>query len=71
MKFNNRFRIVAEPYITEAYCNCGQELKTVSNGLLASALFCPKCEAVYQLKLIRVPKKQISDEYLEQCRREA
>jgi hypothetical protein len=62
--------IHAEPYITRAYCKCKEALKQVSNGFLGTAFYCSKCDSVYELKLIKVPKKKISKEYLEQCRKE-
>jgi len=65
------FKIHATPFIEDAYCKCGEELKMVSNGLLSSALYCPKCEKIYELKLIKVPGDKISKEYLEQCRKES
>jgi hypothetical protein len=71
MKFNG-FTLAAVPLI-DAHCKeCGSRLHEVSNGLLSIALYCPNrmCEAVYTLKMIRVPKKDIRPDYLEQCRRE-
>lgn len=70
MKFN-KFRIVASPHIVEASCECGNYMKEVSNGLFETALYCKKCENVYELKLIKVAKKKISYEFLEQCRAES
>lgn len=70
MKFD-KFRITASPFITDAYCACGTELREVPDGRLSSAMFCPKCESVYTLKLIKLPKKQISAEYLKQAREDA
>lgn len=69
MQFKN-FTIHATPHIAEAHCQCGNKLHEVSNGFLSVALFCPKCEDVYQLKLIKTPKKDISAEFLKQCREE-
>lgn len=69
MKFTG-FEIQAEVYITRSFCECGEELKEVSDGWLSSALFCPKCENVYQIKRIKVPKSKITKKYLEQCRKE-
>ena len=50
--------------------DCHNDLKEVPNGWLSSALFCPKCEAVYEIKLVKVPKEKVTKEYLEQCRKE-
>lgn len=69
MKFKN-FRITAAPYL-EGRCKCGAILKEVGDGFHSSALFCPRCEKVYTIKLVQVPAKKISADYLEQCKREA
>ena len=69
MQFKN-FRIWASPFIKDAYCKCGEELKQVSNGLFGVVMFCPKCENVYELKLIKVPKGKVGMAFLEQARRE-
>lgn len=69
MKFEN-FEIHAQPFLSNAYCRCGNNLKEVSNGLFSSAMFCTKCENVYIAKLIKLPDKKISDEFLEQARSE-
>ena len=71
MKYDN-FNITAQPYITEAYCNnCSGELVEVSNGWFSSAMFCPKCERVFVLKLIKAKDKDINEAFLEQARKEA
>jgi hypothetical protein len=70
MLFKN-FTIFAIPHITDAYCQCGETLKEVSDGLLGIAFYCPKCENVYRLKLVKVSKNKISKEYLKQARAEA
>ena len=71
MKFEG-FRIHAEPFITEAHCRkCRNELVEVSNGWFSRAMFCTNCESVYVLKLIRVPDKKVTKEFLEQAHREA
>ena len=53
-----------------AFCKCGNTLRTVSNGLLSNVMFCSKCENIYQLQLRKIPKKKISKEFIEQCRKE-
>ena len=69
MKFGN-IRIDSQPIISEAACNkCGHYCDVVSNGFLDNLLFCSKCEIVYELKLIKMPNKFITEEYLEQCRK--
>jgi uncharacterized radical SAM superfamily protein len=65
-----KFRITATPHIIEARCKCGNYAKEVSNGWLSSALYCPHCETVYELKMVKVPDNKISKEFLEQCREE-
>ena len=67
----NKFKINAAPFFCDAYCKCGKELIEVSNGFLSSSLFCQKCENVYEIKMVKVPKKRLSKDYLEQCREEA
>jgi hypothetical protein len=69
MIFQN-FKIAASPFIHDAYCGCGKRLEQVSNGLFSVALFCPHCENVYIPKLIKLPEKKVTKEFLEQCREE-
>lgn len=64
------FRIVATPSIMEAYCKCGNELREVSSGFLGTALYCPKCENVYEIKLVKAAAKNVSERFLQQCRDE-
>lgn len=64
------FTIAATPFITDAFCKCGNTLKQVSNGLFGSAMFCTKCEKVYTLKLVQAPTKDVGSEFLGQCRKE-
>ena len=68
MIFNN-FELHATPFISNASCKCGQELKQVSNGFFSFVLYCPKCENIYKMKMVKIPKKKISKEFLEQCRK--
>ena len=71
MKFDN-FEIHASPFLSDAYCKrCHNSLIEVSNGWFSSAMFCPKCELVYIVKLIQVPKSKVSKEFLEQARKDA
>ena len=69
MKFKN-FSISAYTRIVDAHCDCRAELVEVSNGFLSSAMYCPKCENVYILKLVKVPKSKINDAFLKQSREE-
>lgn len=66
----NNYEIHARAFITKAYCKCGTTLAEVSDGWLSKAMYCPKCENVYKLKLIKVPAKRITKKYLLQCRQE-
>ena len=67
MKFDG-FEIHAEPYLNDAYCECGEKLHEVSNGWISRAFFCAKCENVYLIKKVKVPKKKITKEFLQQCK---
>jgi thiol-disulfide isomerase/thioredoxin len=67
MKFKN-FEIHASPFIINAYCRCGGTLKEVPNGWFSIALFCPKCESIYVPKLVKMPRKQINKEYLNELK---
>ncbi len=70
MEFNG-FKIHSFPQIIDAYCKkCGELLKQVSNGWISSVMFCIKCENVYELKLMKVAKKKIGEDFLMQCRQE-
>lgn len=62
------FKLAATPFIADAYCKYGHRLVEVPNGLMSSVLFCPKCEDIYQLKLVKIPKAKITEEFLQQCR---
>jgi len=71
MKFDD-FEITASPFLTNAYCKtCRNSLVEVSNGWFSSAMFCPKCKLVYVVKLIKVPNKKISKEFLAHAEKEA
>jgi len=68
MKYDG-FRIEAYPQITDAACKkCRGRLREVDNGWFSTAMFCPKCESVFTLKLIKTPAKNVSKDFLEQCR---
>lgn len=70
MKFEG-FSIHAHPFISNASCReCHATLKEVSNGLISSAMFCPKCESVYILRLVKLPKNKVTPEFLAQSRQE-
>lgn len=67
MIFDN-FKIAASPFIADAYCKCGNRLQEVKNGLMSVVLYCPKCEDIYQLKLVKIPKSKVPEEFLNQCK---
>lgn len=70
MKFDD-FEIHANPYIINAYCKeCRCDLIEISNGWFSRVMFCPKCENIYALKLIKIPKNKINGRFLEQARKE-
>ncbi len=62
--------ICATLFLTHGSCKCGESLVQVDNGWLSKAMFCPKCENVYVLKLTKVPNKQVSENFIAQCRKE-
>jgi hypothetical protein len=65
------FSIHAEPFISKAYCKkCHGSCQQVSNGWFSACLFCPTCEIVYELKMVKVPEKKVSEEFLAQAREE-
>ena len=64
------FKINATPFLSEGYCECGETLREVSNGLLSGAFYCIKCENVYTLKLIKIQKKYLNKKFIDQCREE-
>lgn len=64
----NSFKISAQPFIHDAYCKCGHELIEVPNGLMSRALFCAKCESVYEIVLRKIPDSKVTDEFLKQSR---
>lgn len=69
MKFD-KFSLAARPFITDAYCQCGGTLREVMDGLLSIAMFCPKCESVYKLKLVKVAKSRVNPKFIEQAKAE-
>lgn len=65
------FEINAMPFFSSMNCkNCGESLKEVSDGWLSRAFYCPECENVYTLKIIKVSDKKITKKFLKQCREE-
>jgi len=67
MIFDN-FKIAASPFIADAYCKCGNKLHEVPNGFMSIVMYCQKCEDVYQLKLVKMPKAKVPRDFLEQCK---
>lgn len=70
MRFKG-FSIFSEIFIPDAYCECGTNLKMVSNGWISKAMFCPKCESVYELKLVKIPKTKVTEKFIKQSRKES
>jgi hypothetical protein len=65
------FEIHAEPFISNATCRvCRKRLHQVSNGLFGVAMFCPACESVYELKLVKIPGSNVGKEFIEQSHNE-
>lgn len=63
------FELHAEPTVTSARCRkCRNDLVEVPNGFLSRAWFCPACEFVYMLKLVKAPASTIDDAFMAQCR---
>lgn len=55
----------------DIYCpNCNGRLKQIMNGFLGTAWICKKCHSVYQLHLIKVPKKELNKEYMDYALKE-
>ena len=65
-----KFELHADPHIHNARCKCGTTLEEVSNGWFDMALFCPKCENVYVLTLVKLPASKVSPEFLAQAKKE-
>lgn len=70
MDYGNDLEIVSTPQI-RAYCKCGNRVTEVSNGWASKLVFCPSCESVYQLKLVKVPEAKYDEKFLNQCRKES
>jgi len=62
------FKIAATPFIHDAYCKCGSYLTEVDNGWFSKAMYCPRCENVYVLKLVKLSNNRVPDKFLKQCR---
>jgi len=66
------FEIHASPFLTNAYCKkCRNKLVEIMNGWFSRAMFCPKCKIVYTVKLVKMPDKKVSKDFLEQAEKEA
>ena len=70
MQFVN-FSLYAEPFINKATCRvCRGKLTQVPNGFISIAMYCPECENVYTLKLVKVPNKKLNQDFIDMCRDE-
>lgn len=66
------FKLIATPKIIDATCrSCKCDLVEVTNGLFSLAWFCKKCKSVYVPKMMKVPSKKVSKEFMEQCLKQA
>ena len=65
MIFNN-FEINALPKITDVLCpvHHNDMIEIPENWGLTPKWYCPKCKRVYQLKIVKVPEKQIDKKEL-------
>ena len=71
MDYGN-FTLTAYPRIVEAMCpKCRHDLKEVSNGWFSSAMFCPKCETAFALKLIKIPDNKVNPKWRDEARQQA
>ena len=70
MKGKN-FTLSAMPFLSDAYCECGNNLKEVSNGWFSKVWYCIKCKYIYELKLIKMPKKKLNKDFMVQCEKES
>jgi len=70
------FRIHSTHHVRGGVCKCGKTLEEVTytydDGIYGEtsgmAQYCPKCENVYLLKLVKMPDKDVPEEYLKQFR---
>ena len=67
MKFKN-FSLQATPIIQNPRCNnCGSILTEMSDGFFSSVWYCPLCDNIYKLKLVKIPDCRITKEFLKHC----
>ena len=45
-------------------CSCGHSLASVRNGVNSLCFFCVACKSVYVIKLVKVPKRRITKEFI-------
>lgn len=65
------FKIIADAHIIDATCRqCHHDMSEISNGWFSSALFCPHCDSVYVLKMIRVSDGNVTPEFIKQAKEE-
>lgn len=48
------------------FCDCGDRLYEISNGLLDRLWICESCHNVYQLELRKIPLNKLSKDYIKQ-----
>lgn len=56
------FRIVSFHEIRDAKCpKCRRSLVTLPDGLLSELYVCVKCKAAYEIGLVKVPTRRLTD----------
>ena len=46
---------------------CGDELFSISDGLFDNAWICETCHNIFQLQLVKIPKKKLTKEFMKQA----
>ena len=57
------FKIDAAPILTATCKRCHGKCETINDGFLRKAFYCPHCDHVYTLRLVKLPEKQLDPEY--------
>lgn len=58
------FKLTAFPKIMEATCKCGNFMEEMDNGFLSAIYYCEKCKAAYEPKMVKIPIKRLSKEFV-------
>lgn len=68
MIFDN-FKISSSPFFHDVHCpECKEGLEEINNGMFSVAFYCPNCVAIYQLKLRKMSKREINQEYFNEIK---